>query len=357
MMSHHGALSPRNELFSGWRQLPCFSQAGCTAAIHCQPAVWMRHAWNICQSSRSPSHSCVPVQRHADAVHAIVGMNGQVLGNKPLKCGWGRHQLQQQGSTALNNQLAMMGAFSPMGLMGPGPAGLVPGMAPMMMPGAMGGNQNMLGPQLGLGGQMGQLGLGLGGMRGGPGGPMGGQGGPQGLRGSQGLGGPQGGPGPADRPHVPEHVLRAAVMATPPQTIPQPLEGPSCLEPLLHVVASSFCFAGSQVQLPRLGRLQSQSGEGSGSGGLCGGNVCRRRLAACSGVLAAAQQGHLPRDHCSVHSCRGSLPASCLGLSPPMLIPPATPCAARRSTIAFALLPLQGMLRMRFTPPNTAACM
>ena len=161
-----------------------------------QPAVCLRRAQNSRQSSRPAPHSCVPVQRHADAVHAIVGMNGQVLGNKPLKCGWGRHQLQQQGSTALNNQLAMMGAFSPMGLMGPGPAGLVPGMAPMMMPGAMGANQNMLGPQLGLGGQMGQLGLGLGGMRGGAGGPMGGQGGPQGLRGSQGLGGPQGGLAP-----------------------------------------------------------------------------------------------------------------------------------------------------------------
>ena len=137
------------------------------------------------------------VQRHADAVHAIVGMNGQVLGNKPLKCGWGRHQLQQQGNTALNNQLAMMGAFSPMGLMGHGGPGMVPGMAPMMMPGGMGGNQNMLGPQLGLGGQlgqMGQLGLGLGGMRGGAGGPMGGQGGAN-LRGPQGLGG-QGGLAP-----------------------------------------------------------------------------------------------------------------------------------------------------------------
>lgn len=32
------------------------------------------------------------VQRHADAVRAIFEMNGQIVGGKPLKCSWGRHQ-------------------------------------------------------------------------------------------------------------------------------------------------------------------------------------------------------------------------------------------------------------------------
>ena len=57
-------------------------------------------------------------------------MNSHVLGGKPLKCGWGRHQLQQPGSLALSNQLAMM-SFNPMGM------GL-PGLAPVMLPTGLG---------------------------------------------------------------------------------------------------------------------------------------------------------------------------------------------------------------------------
>ena len=42
------------------------------------------------------------VQEHAEAVHAIVGMNGQTVGGKPLKCSWGRHQSSRaQGALLL----------------------------------------------------------------------------------------------------------------------------------------------------------------------------------------------------------------------------------------------------------------
>lgn len=41
------------------------------------------------------------VQQHAEAVHAIVGMNGQTVAAKPLKCSWGRHQSSRAAGTAL----------------------------------------------------------------------------------------------------------------------------------------------------------------------------------------------------------------------------------------------------------------
>ena len=34
---------------------------------------------------------------HADAVRAIVGLSGQNLGGKALKCSWGRHQARKGG--------------------------------------------------------------------------------------------------------------------------------------------------------------------------------------------------------------------------------------------------------------------
>lgn len=41
------------------------------------------------------SYGFVTFQRHEDAVSAIVTMNAQTLGNKSLKCSWGRHQPRQ----------------------------------------------------------------------------------------------------------------------------------------------------------------------------------------------------------------------------------------------------------------------
>ena len=44
---------------------------------------------------------------HADAVRAIVGLSGQNLGGKALKCSWGRHQARKAGSDPLQAGLAV----------------------------------------------------------------------------------------------------------------------------------------------------------------------------------------------------------------------------------------------------------
>ena len=56
----------------------------------------------------------LPVQyaAHADAVRAIVGLSGQNLGGKALKCSWGRHQARKGGSDPLQAGLAGAGDFS-----------------------------------------------------------------------------------------------------------------------------------------------------------------------------------------------------------------------------------------------------
>lgn len=58
--------------------------------------------------------SCMPVQyaSHADAVRAIVGLSGQNLGGKALKCSWGRHQARKAGSDPLQAGLAGAGDFN-----------------------------------------------------------------------------------------------------------------------------------------------------------------------------------------------------------------------------------------------------
>jgi RNA recognition motif-containing protein len=82
---------------------------------------------------------------HAEAVRAIVGLSGQNLGGKALKCSWGRHQARkaqaplessfdyltlQQQQMSLQQQLAMQ-------QLGYGPAGYAAqGLSPLGMPGA-----------------------------------------------------------------------------------------------------------------------------------------------------------------------------------------------------------------------------
>ena len=62
---------------------------------------------------------------HAEAVQAIVAMNGQPLSNKMLKCSWGRHQprqssmfamdmLQMQSQPGFLGSQNMLGSINPM---------------------------------------------------------------------------------------------------------------------------------------------------------------------------------------------------------------------------------------------------
>ena len=62
--------------------------------------------------------SCMPTQyaSHPDAVRAIVGLNGQNLGGKALKCSWGRHQARKGGADPLQAGLAGAGDFNYMAL-------------------------------------------------------------------------------------------------------------------------------------------------------------------------------------------------------------------------------------------------
>ena len=80
---------------------------------------------------RKGSYGFVQFQKHEDAVQAIVSMNGQVVGSKPLKCSWGRHQARQP-TPAPGMSLNMM-SLQHMGMMGAG--GLMShGMGPLMVP-------------------------------------------------------------------------------------------------------------------------------------------------------------------------------------------------------------------------------
>ncbi|KAK9829495.1 hypothetical protein WJX72_006199 [[Myrmecia] bisecta] len=75
---------------------------------------------------RKGNYGFVQFQRHEDAVRAIIGMNGQLLGGKALKCSWGRQQPRAASAAAAN--LALNLAQINLGLYGAG-AGL-----PSMLP-------------------------------------------------------------------------------------------------------------------------------------------------------------------------------------------------------------------------------
>lgn len=72
------------------------------------------------QSASAGSYGFVNYSQHIEAVYAIITMNGQTVGNKPLKCAWGRHQprqtqvphlqlLQMQQQQQMQNELGFLG--------------------------------------------------------------------------------------------------------------------------------------------------------------------------------------------------------------------------------------------------------
>ena len=87
-------------------------------------------------SASAGSYGFVNYSHHDEAVHAIVSMNGQTIGSKPLKCAWGRHQPRQtpvpplqllQMQHQMQNELGLLGA-----------QGMLSTMRPIIqMPGAM----------------------------------------------------------------------------------------------------------------------------------------------------------------------------------------------------------------------------
>lgn len=102
-------------VFLNWME--CISKAQLLHLISC-----MRRLHNGCPATIYHTVSevalqClrkidVPVQyaSHADAVRSIVGLSGQNLGGKALKCSWGRHQARKAGIDPL--QAGLPGDFS-----------------------------------------------------------------------------------------------------------------------------------------------------------------------------------------------------------------------------------------------------
>lgn len=88
----------------------------------------------------SGSYGFVNYLHHAEAVHAIVAMNGHTIGDKAVNCAWGRHQprqihppaiqmlqMQPQMQSPMQNQLGFVAAQGMLTLMRPMiqmPAGL-----------------------------------------------------------------------------------------------------------------------------------------------------------------------------------------------------------------------------------------
>ncbi|DBA78486.1 TPA: hypothetical protein ACH3X2_007974 [Trebouxia sp. C0005] len=73
---------------------------------------------------RKGSYAFVNYTSHAEAVQAIVAMNGKVISNKALKCAWGRHQPHRNHGPALGmlqvqNHLGFLGAQNMLGSMSP----------------------------------------------------------------------------------------------------------------------------------------------------------------------------------------------------------------------------------------------
>ena len=92
------------------------------------------------------SYGFVNYTSHAEAVQAIVAMSGKVIGNRALKCAWGRHQHHRNhgpvlGMLQVQNQLGFLGAQTMLGSISPMlgmPGGMqipnqlqIPGPAPM----------------------------------------------------------------------------------------------------------------------------------------------------------------------------------------------------------------------------------
>ncbi|PRW50946.1 oligouridylate-binding 1-like [Chlorella sorokiniana] len=93
---------------------------------------------------RKGSYGFVRFKAHADAVRAIVGMNGQALGGKVMKCSWGRHPNTPPSGVQTSLMLAAAAGLNPLAM---GSAG--------MLPGGMGGHGGMSGHMGMMGGGMG----------------------------------------------------------------------------------------------------------------------------------------------------------------------------------------------------------
>lgn len=96
---------------------------------------------------RKGSYGFVRYKSHQDAVHAIVGMNGQSLGGKVMKCSWGRHPSTPPSSVQTSLMLAAAAGLNPLAM---GSAGML-GHGGMGGPGGMGGHMGMLGGGIHMG--------------------------------------------------------------------------------------------------------------------------------------------------------------------------------------------------------------
>ena len=82
------------------------------------------------------SYGFVNFCHHAEAVNAIVTMNGQAVGDKALKCAWGRHQPRHAPMSALGLLQMQSQMQTQLGFLAP--QGMLASMSPMLqMPAGM----------------------------------------------------------------------------------------------------------------------------------------------------------------------------------------------------------------------------
>lgn len=99
---------------------------------------------------RKGAYGFVRYKHHPDAVRAIVGMNGQMMAGRTIKCSWGRHPNAPPGNVQASLMLAAAAGINPLAMAqnGPGlmvqPLGGMPlGGMPLGMPLGGGGSLGM----------------------------------------------------------------------------------------------------------------------------------------------------------------------------------------------------------------------
>ncbi|KAL4437767.1 hypothetical protein ABPG77_005679 [Micractinium sp. CCAP 211/92] len=101
---------------------------------------------------RKGSYGFVRYKSHQDAVHAIVGMNGQSLGGKVMKCSWGRHPSTPPSSVQTSLMLAAAAGLNPLAMGNTGMLGHgAMGHGSMGAPGSIASHMGMVGGGMPIG--------------------------------------------------------------------------------------------------------------------------------------------------------------------------------------------------------------
>ena len=90
------------------QQAPRFACQACSAEHDMKTP----HQQGVPEQPLTDSRMPVQYASHADAVQAILGLNGEILGGKALKCSWGKHRAQLAGTAPLHPSVVRARAFN-----------------------------------------------------------------------------------------------------------------------------------------------------------------------------------------------------------------------------------------------------